>query len=111
MPLRTPRHVERTTHLEEPTLVIERTHLRRIDVSPVRLVGDDGAIVPAIPQATDDIDELVGALIAHFMLVVFVKIKIERGPGVGTGDDVPRRAPAADMVDRTEHAGDIERLG
>ena len=72
MALRAARHVDRALDLEEPALVVERAHLAGIDVTAGRLVGDDRAVVPAIPQPADDIDELVGALVAQLVLDVLV---------------------------------------
>ena len=43
-----------------------------IDVPAGRLVGDDRAVLPAVPQPLDDIDELVGALVAQLVLDVLV---------------------------------------
>ena len=111
MALRAARHVERPAHLEEPAVVVQRAHLVGIDVPAGGLVGDDRAVLPAIPQPADDIDEFVGARVAQFVLDVFVEIEVQRGLGVGTGDDVPCGAAAADVVDRAEDAGDVVRLG
>ncbi len=110
MALRRARHVDRPGHLEEPALVVERMHLRRVDKAAGRLVGDDRVVVPAIPQPLDDIDEFVGPLVAQLVLHVRVAAEVERRLRLRTGDHVPGGAAAADMVDRGEDAGDVVGL-
>ena len=51
MPLRAALDVERALDAEEAPLVIERAHLRRVEEGAGRLVGNDGAVVPACPIA------------------------------------------------------------
>src|SRR5260370_41048250 len=110
MALRAARDVDRPLDLEEPALVVERAHLARVDVATARPVGDDRIVVPAIPQPSDDIDELVGDLVAQLVLHVPLAAEIERGPGLGAGHHVPGGATGADMVDRGKRAGDMVGL-
>ena len=104
------RHVQGPLDLEEAPLVVQRTDLVRVDIAAGLLVGDDRSVVPAIPQTRDDIDELVGAFIAQLVFEVLVAAEIQRHFRVGGRDDIPGGAPVADMVDRAEGAGDVERL-
>src|SRR5262245_15107183 len=54
------RDIERTAHLEEPALVIQHMHPRFVEIAASRLVEQKGAIVPAVPQSLDHLDELGG---------------------------------------------------
>ena len=70
--------------------------LRGVDILPGRLVGDDRAVLPAIPQPLDDVDELLGALIAQFVVELVVEAVILVRLQVRGGDHVPGGAAAAD---------------
>ncbi len=99
--------VHRPLDLKKPPLVVERPDPRRVDIVARCFVGDDGVVVPAIPQTFDDIDKFVRDLVAQIVLHVALAAEIERRLGGGAGDDVPRRAAEADMVDRGKGAGDV----
>jgi hypothetical protein len=62
--------VKRPAHLEVAPFVIERAHLGRIAVVAGVLVLEDGPLIPRIPQAWHDIEDLTGNLIALTVLVV-----------------------------------------
>ena len=59
MALRAARDVERALDLEEPAMVVQRADARRIEVEASRRVGYDRPVGPTVPQALDDIDELI----------------------------------------------------
>ena len=58
MALRHAGHTQRPTHLEEPPMVIEHMHLCFIEITPARLVEQQRAVLPTVPQTLDHIDEL-----------------------------------------------------
>ena len=62
--LRRARDRERSLHLEELALVIEHVPPVRVVEAAVVLVEHEGIVVPAVPQATHDVDELARAPIA-----------------------------------------------
>src|SRR5688572_19278972 len=110
MSVRRALNVERTPHLEVAPFVIERAHLRRIDVLAGFLVFEDGPLVPRIPQALHDIEEFAGNLVAFAVLVVALHAEVARGVVAATGHDVPGDATLAQMLQRLEGARDGERL-
>ena len=66
--LRGPQDIERTTDLEMLARVIEKPDLGRIEGLGARLVLDHRAVVPAIPEAGHDVEELVRAIVAIVVL-------------------------------------------
>jgi hypothetical protein len=50
--------------------MVERANLRRVEVDAGRLVRHDRAVLPAVPQALHDVDELLGHLVAPVVLHV-----------------------------------------
>jgi hypothetical protein len=108
--LRRARDVERPAHREELALVIEDVELVGIEVAPRRLVVEERVVLPRIPQAGDDLHELAGAAVARGVIGLAVEVEVLR-LGVGhRGDDVPRGAPTAQVIERRVLAGDVERL-
>jgi hypothetical protein len=101
--------IERPLDLEEAAGMIDRPELLRVDVDAGLPVGDQRVIRPGIPQLGDDLDELAGPLVAQRM-VGMRHAEIGAGRGVRRGDGVPRRAPAADMVERGKGARHAERI-
>lgn len=59
------------------------------------------------PQSRHDIEELTGAAVALAMFDMLVEAEVQRRLRIGRRDDVPAGAPAADMVERGELAGDV----
>src|SRR5215469_16827516 len=111
VPLRATRDAHRPLDLKEPALVVERPDLAVIDIYAARLVGDQRPVLPAIPQPLDHIDELLGALVTQLVVHLAVEIEIERRLRPRAGDDVPRGAALADVVDRGEQAGYVVGFG
>ena len=108
-----PGDVERPAHRQELALMVEHMHAVGVEIEALVDVADKGVLGPAIPQSGHDIVELARPAIALAMLHVLGHAEIERGVGVGGGDEVPARATAADMVERGEtpgdHVGRLER--
>ena len=52
------RHVERPAHGEEPAGMLDRMHVSGIGESAARLVDDEAAILPAVPELARDVDQL-----------------------------------------------------
>src|SRR5262245_48687217 len=102
--------VERALDRKEPPLVVERPHLGLVEEGAAGLVGDDRTIVPGVPQPAHDVHEFGGDLVAQVVLVQALAAKIERRGIMGAGHDVPRCPAAAEMVERREAAGNMERL-
>ena len=72
-------------------------------------VADESVLRPAVPQTGNDIVELARTTIALVVVHRLVHAEVQRGIGVGRGDDVPCRATAADVVERGEAARDMKR--
>src|SRR5215469_11010403 len=111
VPLRAARDAHRPLDLKEPAFVVERPNLTVIDIDPASLVGDQRPVFPTIPQPVDDIDELLGALIAQLVVHLAVEVEVERRLWPRAGDDVPGGAALADVVDRGEQAGYVVGFG
>ncbi len=90
--------------------MIEHVHLVGFEEHAALDVADEGVVRPGIPQAGHHVVELAGALVALGVLHMVVEPEIQRGVGVGGGDDVPAGAAAADVVDRGELPRQVERL-
>ncbi len=78
-----------------------------IEVNAAVDIADEGVVGPAVPQARDHIEELARPLVAFAMLHVILKAEIQRGIGIGCGDEIPAGAAAADVVERREFARDV----
>ena len=70
----------------------------------------DGAVVPRVPQPAHDVDELGRDLVTQVVLVEALLAEVQRGGIVRARDHVPGGSPAAEMVERREAAGDVERF-
>ena len=103
-------HVDGALHLEEPATMVQRADLRRVDEDPGRLVRDDRAVLPADPEALDDVDELLGDLVTQVVLHVGFTAEVERGFACRARHHVPGRPAPGDVVDRAEGAGDVVGL-
>ena len=109
--LRRPRRDRRAAHTEEPALEVDVVELVAVDVAAGRLVADDGVVLPAVPEAHDDVDGLVrlGVELGRRRRVLAPEV---RGFGLGGGHrDLPAGPSAADVVERGHVLGDVERLG
>ena len=103
--------VERAAHLEEFTLMIEPVQPVGVDELPARLVPDMGAVFPTVPQPLHHVEIFARYAIAHRMGRMFGLAEIGGGIGQPGGDDVPARATTAQVIERGELTGDVERLG
>src|SRR5436190_23584326 len=110
MPLRATLDVQRSLHGKKASLMIERSYLRSIDESSRASVGNDGAIVPGVPQPAHYFDELGCDLVAQVVLVGAFPAEVQRSRTVCAGNDVPGCPSAAEMVERSERARDVRGL-
>ena len=109
VPLRRARNIERSLDREIFAFVVENMHLFRIDVTTCLLVLDESIVVPAVPQTAHHIHIFFRHRITLVMLGVVLG-KVCRRAGIGGGDDVPRRAAVAQVIDGSEGAGGVVRL-
>jgi len=109
MALRAAADVERSLHLEERAIVVDRAQLDGIDVEPAHAVGDDGIVRPAVPQALDDVKEFARHLVAAGV-VGMGDAEIGGGRGICRRHCIPSGAAVADVIERSEHARDRERI-
>ena len=105
--LRRARHRQRSAHLEELAGVIEHVTPVGIVEAALLLVEDEGVVVPGVPQAAHDLDELAGAPVAHRLRQMVLAAEILRLRVIGRGDQIPAGAAAADQVERGEAACDM----
>ena len=110
MPLRRARHGGGAAHLKMRALVVQEMHLVGPHVDARFLVPREGVIIIGIPDASHDIDKLLGALIALRMRHMRLAAELQRIVLVAAGDDIPRGAPAGDMVERSHGACEIVGL-
>ncbi|CAM2159799.1 conserved hypothetical protein [Paraburkholderia tropica] len=107
--LRRPRDIERPAHRVVLAFVIEHVHFLGIEILAARDVAYESVVVPAIPKAGHDVEELARATIALVVLHMFVEAEIQGGIGIRSGDEIPARASAAQMIERGETARDVVR--
>src|ERR1700760_4967413 len=73
-------------------------------------VTDDRAVLPAVPGALHDVDELVGAGVPVSVIGMERLTEVRRGQRRDGGDDVPAGPPGAEVVQGREPAGQLPRL-
>ncbi len=110
MALGAARHGEWAAGLEEFPLVVEAVDFFGVGEQAGFAVGDDGAVLPGVPVAHDDFQELIGAVVAGVVLAVGQMAHVEGFAVVHGGDDVPGGAAVGEEVERGEDAGDVERF-
>ncbi len=64
---------------EEATLVVERPHRGLVEERAGRPVGDDGTLLPAVPEPAHHVDEFARDLIAQIVLVQALAAEVQRG--------------------------------
>ena len=96
--------VQRTLDGEVLALVIEDPDLRRIEEPACLLVVKQRVGIEPVPKPHHHIGEFIGPLISVGIGVVAFQVEVERFLLLAAGDTVPARAPAADMIQRGEHA-------
>ena len=109
-PLRRARDVERPADAEVLAGEVDRVDPGRVRVAAGGLVTDLRAVLPAVPQRHGHVDELGRALVALPVAGDLVEAEVLRGRLGGGGDDVPARPAAADVIERGEPAGQVERV-
>lgn len=103
-------HVERTAHREVLALVVEDVQPVGLEVAPGLLVVPERVVVPAVPQAGDDLHELPGPVVARGVVGLGVAVEVLRLGVRHRGDDVPGSPAGAEVIDRGELPRDVERL-
>jgi hypothetical protein len=73
-------------------------------------VTDDRAVLPAVPRALNDVDELMRACVPVAVIRVERLTEVGRGQRGDGGDDVPAGPARAEMIQRREPAGQFPRL-
>ena len=109
MPLRRAIELERTGNLEEAPVVVDRMNFRGVVVSARSLIGEQGPVIPAVPQRPDHIDIFGGAGIAIGVIALMVEPEVPRLAVRPRRHAVPSRAATAQMVDRRELARQMVR--
>ena len=107
--LRRAHDVERPARLEELALVLDAAHLAASANMRAVAVHHHRVLVPARPQLAADLDELVGAVVAHVGrrpvdAEIGVLVVVDRG------DDVPAGAAVGEMIERRPQPRGIERM-
>ncbi len=110
MALHRTRDVERSAHLEVRADVVDRADQVGVGEVPARLVEQPCVVGPAVPELLHDLDELGRTGVAVFVRRPLVEVEVVCLVLAGGRDDVPTRAPVADVVERGELAGELERL-
>lgn len=82
-------------------------HLGVVAPDPSSLVGDDGVVLPAVPELARHIEELGGTGVPLGVRGLGVEPEVPGGLGTGGGDDVPARPAPADDVERGELPGQV----
>ena len=103
-------HVQGSADLEVGALVLQDVELVWIEVAPGLLVAEEGVVVPAVPEARDHVDELLGLLVAARVFQVLVLPEVRGFRGVGGGHQVPSRAATREVVQGGEVAGQVVGL-
>src|SRR5258708_37876640 len=92
MALRRPRHVQSAVDREVLALEIRHMEAARPDETPGLLVGDEGIVVPAVPQQPAGFDELFRHRIALGVWRVLAP-EHPAPPGIGGGGGAPPPPP------------------
>src|SRR5262249_57131103 len=96
-----------STNGEVLSRVIEDMHLFLIEEHARLLIQHERVVVPAVPEAGHNIDELFRAFVALVVGEMLAAIEV---PGFLIGprrDDVPARTAAADLIKGTEYPPDV----
>ena len=91
-------------------MVVEHMQAPLIKEQTVVLIAQPSIVGPAVPQARDHIEKLMGTPVTLVVLHMLGHPEVERRIGVGGGDDVPAGAPATDVIERREAPRDVIRL-
>jgi hypothetical protein len=88
--------------------VIELVKLAGIEIAAALAVAEKGIILPAVPEAADDMHEFARALIAFGDIVVLITVEVEACRRISRRHDIPAGAAAADMIEGAEQPSDVE---
>ncbi len=102
--------IERAAHREVFPLVVQHMQLVRVEIDAAVDVAHEGIVGKAVPKARHHVVEFACAGVAFAVVHVLLQPEVQRRIGIGGGDDVPARAPAADVVEGGEPAGDVVGL-
>ena len=108
--LRAARHGEVAADVELLAVVLERPGRTRAHELPGRRVGDDLVLGPRVPQLPGGADELAGPHVAVGVVEEAAAPEVLAGERVRRRDDVPRRPPARQVVERGQLAGQLVGL-
>ena len=90
--------------------VVDVAHLAGVAVDAELPVRDDGVVVPgSLPQLVDDVEELVGDLVAAVVRDLAVESEVPGRVRQIGGDDVPADPPARQVVERRHPSCERER--
>ena len=110
MTLRHAGNIQRTAHVEEPAPVVEHMHLGFVEIAARRLVEQQGAVLPAVPQPLDHLDEFGRARIARVVVERCLQAEVLRLVFRPRCDDVPAGTAVADQIQRGKLARQVIRL-
>ncbi len=82
-------------------------HSGGIEIEALFDVAHEGVVGEGIPQAGHHIVEFARPAITLGVLHVIFEPEIQRRVGIGRGDDVPARAAATDVIERSKAPGDV----
>ncbi len=102
--------VERPDHREVLAPVVQRVLAAAVEEHAAFLVAREGVGLVGVPQPLGDLNVFERPPVTGLVVVVLVAAVVARRPGVTAGDDVPAGPAAADVVERGQPAGDVERL-
>jgi hypothetical protein len=105
------RRRRRPGHLVVLTRVVDRSDAVRPRITTAVPVVDHRIVGPAVPQRLDHAHELLAARIAVCVAYLARTAEVARCRGKPRRHDVPAHATVADVVQRSELACEIERLG
>jgi hypothetical protein len=92
------------------TVEVRGVQLASIGPHAALAVTDDRAVLPAVPHALNDVDELVCPRVPVGVVGMEGLTEVARGQRRDGGDDVPAGPASAEMIHRREPAGELPRL-
>ena len=109
MALRRSRYRQRAGDVVVATVELGRVDPVEVGPDTAAAVGHDRVVVPAVPQAAGDIDELGCPRIAIVVLGMLVQPEVAGRVAVVRRDDVPADPPTGGVVGGREAPGEVER--
>jgi hypothetical protein len=108
--LRRARDGQRPAHGEVLPDVVDRPHPRGVREDPGGPVADQGALAPGVPELEHDLDELRRPRVAVGAVRQPAGAEVLGHGGHEGRHGVPARAAGAQVVERREPPGEVERL-